>query len=149
MNNDIEYGKNVKPGKTGRQTSRNLEDNNWHGTINVNSRRLSQDQLQTESPSNTGKVQIGTDGIEIVLVQDFRDEDLANISRWAQSSGSGAPEELRAVKDPTEFLQGGLAMQSLEDIVVLFAIRGVSRVCTHQLVRTRHHAAPAEAAEPK
>jgi thymidylate synthase (FAD) len=41
------------------------------------------------------------------------------------------------IKDPNEPFEGGLAMQSLDDIVVLFAIRGVSRVCTHQLVRTR------------
>jgi thymidylate synthase (FAD) len=75
--------------------------------------------------------------IEVVLVQDYRDEDMEKVSRWSQSAGSGAPEELRMSKDPAEFLEGGLAMQSLEDFVVVFAIRGVSRVCTHQLVRTR------------
>jgi thymidylate synthase ThyX len=82
-------------------------------------------------------VQADVDGIEVALVFDFRDQDLESISRWAQSAGSGAPEEIMTSKDPEEFLVAGLAHQSLEDIRVNFAVRGVSRVCTHQLVRTR------------
>jgi thymidylate synthase ThyX len=85
-------------------------------------------------------VQAGIDGIEVILVQDFDDKVLDTISRWSQSAGSGAPPELMRQKDPDEFLVGGLAHQSLEDIRVAFAVRGVSRVCTHQLVRTRQAA---------
>ena len=135
--NIVEFGADVTPRENVRQTSRSIIDTTWHGTRNMNSRRLSQDHRRTESPSNNGMVQAGTDCIEVALVQDYDDAVLDNISRWAQSAGSGAPPELMAQKDFTEPFEGGLAMQSLDDIVVVFAIRGVSRVCTHQLVRTR------------
>lgn len=134
----VAFGVNVELGPLStRRTSRDNRDTAWRGPRNMNSRRLSQDGKRTRSPSDNGMVQAGTDGIEIILVQDFRDEDLENISRWSQAAGSGAPEELRASKDPAEFLVSGLAHQSLEDIRVAFAVRGVSRVCTHQIVRTR------------
>jgi thymidylate synthase (FAD) len=133
----VEFGPDVAPGQNARQTSRSIIDQTMHGTLNVNSRRISQDMLRTVSPSNTGLVQVGTDGIEVILAVDFEDAKLEAFSRWSQSAGSGAPEELRMSKDPAEFLEGGLAMQSLEDIRFAFAVRGVSRVCTHQIVRTR------------
>jgi thymidylate synthase ThyX len=86
-------------------------------------------------------VQVGTDNIEVALIMDFDDGKFAELSRWVQSAGSGCPPELMAQKDPNEFLEGGLAMQSLDDFVVVFAVRGVTRVVTHQLVRTRKGAA--------
>ncbi len=134
---DIEFGADAEPDTHTRQTSRSIIDNTWHGSRNVNSRRLTQDMRRTESPSNTGMVQVGTDGIECFLAVDFDDDKLEAFSRWAQSAGSGAPEELRMSKDPAEFLEGGLAMQSLEDIRFAFAVRGVSRAVTHMIVRTR------------
>ena len=133
----IEFGANVVPGNNSRQTSRSTIDNTFHYYENRNSRRLTQDMRRTESPSNTGLVQAGVDGIEIMLAVDFDDDKLEAFSRWSQSAGSGAPEDLRMSKDPAEFLEGGLAMQSLEDIRFAFAVRGVTRVCTHQIVRTR------------
>lgn len=136
-NRIVEFGPDVEPGNGKRQTSRSLIDTTWHGIPNVNSRRLTQDMRRTVSPSNTGMVQVGTDCIEIAYIQRIHDEDVELVSRWAQSSGSGAPPELMAQKDPDEFLEGGLAMQSLEDIRFSFAVRGVSRVVTHQIVRTR------------
>jgi thymidylate synthase (FAD) len=136
-NNIVEFGPDVEPGPGARQTSRSIIDTTMHGTINRNSRRLSQDGRRTESPGNTGMVQVGTDMIEVILAVDFDDTKLEAFSRWAQSAGSGAPEKLRMSKNPAEFLEGGLAMQSLEDIRFAFAVRGVTRVCTHQIVRTR------------
>ena len=133
----ITFGADTEPGHGERQTSRSIIDNTWHGDRNVNSRRLSQDHRRTRSPSDNGLVQVGVDNIEIIIAQDFSDDALFNISRWSQSAGSGAPPELMAQKDPTEPFEGGLAMQSLNDVVVVFAVRGVSRVCTHQIVRTR------------
>jgi thymidylate synthase-like protein len=133
----FKFGPDITPGPDARQTSRSIIDTTWHGSINRNSRRLSQDGRRTESPSNTGMIQVGTDMIEIVLAVDFDDDKLEAFSRWAQSAGSGAPEELRMSKDPAEFLEGGLAMQSLEDIRFAFAVRGVSRAVTHMIVRTR------------
>jgi thymidylate synthase (FAD) len=133
----ISFGADSIPELNVRRTSRKTTDTAWHGTRNMNSRRLSQDHRRTESPSNTGMVQVGTDGIEVLLAVDFDDDKLEAFSRWAQSAGSGAPEELRMSKDPAEFLEGGLAMQSLEDIRFAFAVRGVSRAVTHMIVRTR------------
>jgi hypothetical protein len=138
---DPEFGPDVEPWPDGRQTSRSIIDKKIHGTYNANSRRLSQDMRRTRSPSDNGMVQIGTDMIEVSLIMDFEDDKFAELSRWVQSAGSGAPRELMEQKDPNEFLEGGLAMQSLDDFVVVFAVRGVSRVCTHQLVRTRKGAA--------
>jgi thymidylate synthase ThyX len=134
---DIDYGFTVTPDRFSRPTSRHTSDVEWRGTRNMNSRRFTLDHLKTRSPSDTGMVEVGNDGIEVALVFDFRDEDLESVSRWSQAAGSGAPDELRRSKDPQEFLVSGLAHQSLEDIRINFAVRGVSRVCTHQLVRTR------------
>jgi thymidylate synthase ThyX len=131
------FGADVVPTLYSRQTSRSVIDTTWHGTINRNSRRLSQDNRRTESPSNTGMVQVGTDGIEVAYIQRIHDEDVDLISRYAQSAGSGAPPELMGQKDSMEFLEGGLAHQSLEDIRFSFAVRGVSRAVTHMIVRTR------------
>lgn len=145
-NEIMSFGKDVTLQLDGsaRRTSRETTDTrargNWQGHQNMGSRRLSQDGRRTRSPSDNGLIQIGNDGIEVTLVMDFSDVDLMNVSRWAQSAGSGAPQELMDDKDPEEFLQGGLAYQSLESIRVVFAVRGVSRVCTHQLVRTRQAA---------
>jgi Thymidylate synthase complementing protein len=122
------------------ESSRTEDDESYHGTRSVASKRLSLDQGRSQSPSDNGLIQVGQDGIEVALVLDFRDEDLEAIGRWAQAASVGAPEGVRASEDPAEFLRGGLAKQSLEDIRVAFAVRGVSRVLTHQLVRTRQAA---------
>jgi Thymidylate synthase complementing protein len=133
----VVFGSQCEPTEYSRVTSRSVHDDWWHGIQNHGSRSLSRDGRRTRSPSDNGMVQIGTDGIEVLLIQDFDDDVLDTVSRWSQSAGSGAPMELMLAKDPDEFLVGGLAYQSLEDFRVAFAVRGVSRVCTHQLVRTR------------
>ena len=118
--------------------SRPPGDDGFHdGTRTISSKRKSLDNGRSRSPSDNGIVQVGVDGIEVVLAQDFRDQDLATIGRWAQAASVGAAEEIRDIEDPHKFLEGGLASQSLEDIRIAFAVRGVSRVLTHQLVRTR------------
>jgi thymidylate synthase (FAD) len=135
----ISFGADVepKPGKNKRQTTRETTDLQPRQLPNMGARRMSLDNLRTRSPSDNGLVSVGTDHIEVALVQDFSDSDLNYMSRLAQSSGSGAPPEMVRQKDAEEFLTGGLAYQSLEDFRIAFAVRGVSRVCTHQLVRTR------------
>jgi thymidylate synthase (FAD) len=133
----IAFGADVEPDMQSRQTTRETTDTTPRQPPNRGARRLSLDYLNTRSPSDNGLVSIGTDHIEVVLVQDFLDTDLDFMSRLAQSAGSGAPPEMLNQKDPEEFLVAGLAYQSLEDFRVAFAVRGVSRVCTHQLVRTR------------
>jgi len=95
------------------------------------------DGKASHSPSDNGIIKIGQDGIEVAIIQDFDDAILEEIGRWSQSASLGAPEKVRISDDPTEYLRGGLAFQSLEDIRIAFGVRGISRVLTHQLVRTR------------
>jgi thymidylate synthase (FAD) len=104
------------------------------------SKRASLDKGRSKSPSDNGIISVGNDNIEVGLVQDFKDADLEKIGRYSQAASVGAPEKIRTSEDPSEFLRGGLAFQSLEDIRVAFAVRGASRVLTHQLVRTRQAA---------
>lgn len=117
--------------------SRDETDYSYHGARSVASKRMSLDNGRSRSPSDSGAVLVGTDGLEVALVQDFDDKALENMGRWAQAASVGAPEKVRLSEDPSEFLRGGLASQSMEDIRFAFAVRGASRVLTHQLVRTR------------
>jgi thymidylate synthase ThyX len=110
------------------------------GTRSLSSKRLSLDRGRSHSPSDNGTIQVGSDGLEIALVQDYDDAVLEKVGRWSQAASVGAPGAVLASEDPQEFLAGGLARQSLEDIRVAFAVRGASRVLTHQLVRTRQAA---------
>lgn len=120
--------------------SRDFGDQSYHGTRSVASKRMSLDHGRSTSPSDNGTIQVGGDGLSVVLVQDFDDEVLEEIGRYAQSASVGAPLRVLQSEDPSEFLTGGLAFQSLEDIRIAFAVRGASRVLTHQLVRTRQAA---------
>jgi hypothetical protein len=119
------------------RVSRNHTDSSYHGARSLASKRASLDQGRSHSPSDTSTIYVGSDGLEVALVQDFPDKVLDTMGRWSQAASVGAPENVRASEDPSEFLRGGLAFQSLEDIRIAFAVRGASRVLTHQLVRTR------------
>jgi hypothetical protein len=112
----------------------------YHGTRSIASKRLSLDRGRSVSPSNNGIIQVGQDGLEVVLVQDYDQRVMDTIGRWAGSASVGAPLRIVSRTDPEAFLSGGLAFQSLEDIRVAFGVRGASRVLTHQLVRTRQAA---------
>lgn len=107
----------------------------------LSSKRQSLDHGRSHSPADNGKVQVGMDGIEVVLVQDYRDIDLDIMGRLARAASTGASEsEIREIimtGGGRQILEGGLAQQSLEDMRIAFAVRGVSRALTHQLVRTR------------
>lgn len=139
---DVWFGKYTDPfrGPNARKTSRETTDLSYHGAVSIAAKRLSSDRGRSVSPSNNGVIQVGCDGIEVALVQDFRDEDLEVVGRYSQAASVGAPDDIRASEDPSQFLRGGLAKQSLEDFRVAFAVRGASRALTHQLVRTRQAA---------
>jgi thymidylate synthase (FAD) len=104
------------------------------------SKRASLDRGRSKSPSDNGVIAVGNDGIEVALVQDFSDADLDKVGRISQAASVGAPLKVLNSENPSEFLRGGLAFQSLEDFRIAFAVRGASRVLTHQLVRTRQAA---------
>lgn len=127
------------------------------------------------SPSDNGKVQVGTDGIQVVLAQGIDEEafrrtltaatratigmdlsqplpgdwekcdaqphiNLAN--KWVcdkhseHSLGNLGLQGKVPYPDWEEMLKGGL-QTALETQVIVFAVSGVSRTCTHQLVRSR------------
>jgi hypothetical protein len=116
--------------------SREDEDIEPQGIVHANSKRWTNDDGgKSHSPADNGVIQIGNDGLEVILVQDFEDLQFERLGRYAKSASIGAPIH-SLVADEDELFKG-LAYQSLEDLRVAFAVRGASRVLTHQLVRTR------------
>lgn len=96
------------------------------------------------SPFDNGKVQVGADGIRVALVQGIPDSFLKVIAMATRATigidlNLTSVEEEVAGRDADEMLRGGL-QTALEDAVLVFAVSGVSRTCTHQLVRTRNAA---------
>lgn len=85
---------------------------------------------------DSGQIQVGTDGIEIDMIQGIDEAKMANTLRYSLAAGGGIPlSELESI-DWEELLRGGI-QTALESQVLVFAVKGVSRTCTHQLVRTR------------
>ena len=119
--------------------TRDEDDMDTRDPIHADSRRKSND-FGLSSPSSNGIIKIGNDGLEVVLAQDFDDETFDTISRYAQSASRGAHPNLLKAEESGAFMRGGLAFQSTEDLRIAFAVRGASRVLTHQLVRTRQAA---------
>jgi thymidylate synthase (FAD) len=89
------------------------------------------------SPYDNGFMVIGDDQITVKLVQGLNPEFQSVLSK-AQRATIGidltTPDDDN--RDWEEMLQGGL-QTALESQVVVFEVSGVSRACTHQLVRTR------------
>lgn len=94
---------------------------------------------QPENPDQSN-IYVGLDGIEVDLVQDFDDIDLQQVCTYAINATRGIdPRDPPDVVDWEEMLQGGL-QTALEDFRIAFAIYGMSRTGTHQIVRTRQAA---------
>lgn len=90
------------------------------------------------SPSNNGKLQIGTDGIQVRMIKGIDEEGFKRVVAYGLRATTGIDFELPMdeTEDTDEMLRGGL-QQALESDRIVFAVTGVSRACTHQLVRTR------------
>jgi len=89
------------------------------------------------SPSDNDTIQVGDDGITVKLVQGLNPEFekvLSKATRATIGINLYSPDE--DARDWEEMLQGGL-QTALESQVVIFEVSGVSRACTHQIVRTR------------
>jgi thymidylate synthase ThyX len=177
--------------------SREWGDDTEHAlTRDVAFNRHSMNDGEHVGPSDNGKVQIGTDGIEVVLVQGIDVEALKrtlsmatratiglDISKglpgdwehcqafcdWYKHASQGLGDAMAMARpdftcglhdkheykktqteDPhyrgristgdwEEMLKGGL-QTALESQVIVFAVSGASRTCTHQLVRSRRAA---------
>jgi flavin-dependent thymidylate synthase len=93
------------------------------------------------SPSDNGMVQVGTDGINVQLVQRIDEDALRRTLSAAVRAtvGLDMSQPVEAEGDWEEMLKGGL-QTALETQVIVFGVSGVSRTCTHQLVRSRRAA---------
>jgi flavin-dependent thymidylate synthase len=90
------------------------------------------------SPLDNGKVQVGADGIEVLMVQGIDEAAFKRVLSMATRATIGVDlsKPFPEGDDWEEMLKGGL-QTALETAVVVFAVSGVSRTCTHQLVRSR------------
>jgi len=89
------------------------------------------------SPSDNDTIQVGDDGITVKLVQGLNPEFekvLSKATRATIGINLYGPDE--DTRDWEEMLRGGL-QTALESQVIVFEVSGVSRACTHQIVRTR------------
>jgi len=89
------------------------------------------------SPADNDTIQVGDDGITVKLVQGLNPEFTKVLSKATRATIGinlyGPDEDTR---DWEEMLRGGL-QTALESQVIVFEVSGVSRACTHQIVRTR------------
>ena len=98
-----------------------------------------------KSPYDNGKVQVGTDGLAVRLIQGIDEAAAGLVLAAMENSSFGLTDEMldgmemeAATRDPgqtSEMFEGGL-QGALDTQWVAFAVRGVSRTCTHQLVRS-------------
>lgn len=96
------------------------------------------------SPLDNAQIQVGTDGIEVRLVQPIDEEMFKRVISMATRATIGLDLSGKTIadllsddkRDWEEMLKGGL-QTALETSVIVFAVSGVSRTCTHQLVRSR------------
>jgi thymidylate synthase (FAD) len=107
--------------------------------------RDSFERNERKSPYDNGTVQVGTNEIKVRLVQPIAEQAAAALLGIMESSTFGLSDEEVADRmdaaasvspDATsEMFQGGL-QGALDTQWIAFAVSGVSRACTHQLVRT-------------
>lgn len=98
------------------------------------------------SPYDNASIQIGTDGIEVILVQGVNEPSMATVLAACEQATIGLEMDdwdwdfENADPDETsEMLKGGL-QTALETQTLVFAVRGVDRTITHQIVRSRRAA---------
>jgi len=102
--------------------------------VAFNRKSFSDDQPENPDQST---IHVGLDGLRVELVQDYDDDDLRRVCSFAINATRGIdPDNPPEPVDWEEMLKGGL-QTALEDFRVAFAIYGMSRTGTHQLVRTR------------
>lgn len=90
------------------------------------------------SPFSNGKTHVGIEGIKIRMLQGLDEQTLETVLGHSLMATTGLDPD-RPGRDHIpweEMLKGGL-QSALESQVVVFEIAGISRTCTHQLVRTR------------
>lgn len=106
-------------------------------TKDVAFNRHSMNDGEHVSPFDNARVPVGDDEIVVKLVQGLNPEFKDVLSRATRATiGIDLTGGDTDNRDWEEMLRGGL-QTALETQVVVFEVSGVSRACTHQLVRTR------------
>lgn len=125
------------------EASRDWSDYERHSSLtrDVAFNRHSMNDGEHVSPSDNGKVQVGTDGIKVALIQPIDEGQLKKTLSAAVRAtvGLDMSQPIDAEGDWEEMLKGGL-QTALETQTIVFAVGGVSRTATHQLVRSRRAA---------
>lgn len=124
--------------------TRDWDDESENGlTRDIAFNRHSMNDGHHVSPFDNRTIAVGTDGIEVALVQGINEEDFRRTLSAATRATIGIdidqPAALDPDKDWEEMLKGGL-QTALESQVIVFAVKGASRTATHQLVRSRRAA---------
>src|SRR3954469_11737377 len=89
------------------------------------------------SPFDNARVSVGDDEIIVKMVQGLNPELEQVLSKATRATiGIDLTEPDVDTRDWEEMLQGGL-QTALESQVIVFEVSGVSRACTHQIVRSR------------
>jgi thymidylate synthase (FAD) len=92
------------------------------------------------SPYDNARVSVGDDDIAVNLVQGLHPDFERVLSKATRATiGIDLNKHDTDNRDWEEMLQGGL-QTALESQVIVFEVQGVSRACTHQLVRSRRAA---------
>lgn len=95
---------------------------------------------QHVSPYDNGEVSVGDDKIIVNIVQGLHPDMEMVLSKATRATiGIDLTEPDTDTRSWEEMLQGGL-QTALETQVIVFEVSGVSRTCTHQLVRSRQAA---------
>jgi len=92
------------------------------------------------SPLNDDRIDIGVENIVVNLIQGIDEDALRTTLGRSVLATLGVDPESPPEKLPWEEMFKGGLQTALESQVVVFEVSGVSRTCTHQLVRSRRAA---------
>jgi flavin-dependent thymidylate synthase len=94
-------------------------------------------QAKHVSPYDQARIDIGTDNLVVRLVQGINEETFQKVVGRGVMATTGIDQNNLGEDLPWEEMMKGGLQTALETQVVVFEVFGVSRTCTHQLVRTR------------
>lgn len=102
--------------------------------------RHSMNKQRHISPLDGGRADVGVDNIRVDLIQGIDEQAFQRTAGMAVRATIGIDPDAPPNELPwEEMLKGGL-QTALESQTVVFGVSGVSRTCTHQLVRSRRAA---------
>ena len=122
--------------------SRDRDDSNpLLRDVAFNRHSMNKRQLRPHvSPLDQGRVDVGVDNIKVHLIQGIDETAFQRTAGMAVRATIGIDPDAPPTELPwEEMLKGGL-QTALETQTVVFGVSGVSRTCTHQLVRSRRAA---------